>query len=88
MNYEGVGKVNPYGPKDSILLRTSMYGFAIGGFMIGMGSQLAQGDEIFVTFVEIAHGNWFYVVILALMVGSALFWSWLAEAGHLRILTN
>lgn len=88
MAYEGVGKVNPYGPKDDILLRTSMYGFAIGGFMIGMGSQLAQGDELYVSLVEIAQGNWFFLVILVLMLGSALFWSWLAEAGHIGVFTN
>ena len=46
MKYEGEGIVNPYGPKDEIIQRTSMYGYALGGFLIGFGSQLSNGDLI------------------------------------------
>lgn len=88
MTYDGFGNVNPYGAKYAILQRTSMYGFALGGFLIGLGSQLVGGDEMYVSLVKIAQGSWFYIVVLALMLGSAFFWSWLSDAGYLTALTN
>ena len=46
MQYSGYGKVVPYGPDAEILTRTSMYGFALGGFLLGFGGKLAGGDLV------------------------------------------
>ena len=59
MTYQSVGTIAPYGPEETILQRSSMYGFAIGAFLMGFGGQLASGDIIFHSCSQIAKGKWF-----------------------------
>ena len=83
-----MGSFNPYGSKDDILIRTSMYGFALGGFTIGIGAQLSKGDYLFHSLIEFPRGQFESLAIMIVMLGSAFFFSWLAFENHLTFLSN
>ena len=88
MQYDGYGKVIPYGPDASILARTSMYGFALGGFLLGFGGKLAEGDLIHHMCGEIYLGKWFSLIYVVLIFVAAIIISLLCGQGYLSFLTN
>ena len=65
-----------------------MYGFALGGFLMGFGSQLAQGDIIFHLSSQISKGKWFSLLILLLTFSSSLLFSWILSDNRIPFLTN
>jgi hypothetical protein len=88
MRYEGVGNVIPYGPEPMILQRSSMFAFALGGFLMGFGSQLARGDLLFFSCSEISQGHWISLLLVGIMYLSAFFTSWILSTDKLGLITN
>lgn len=88
MAYEGVGIMVPYGPEPDILHRTSMYGFALGGLLMGFGGQLSGGDLIYHICGQPSKGKWFSLILTLLILSAAVIASSLCNSGYLPLLTN
>jgi len=65
-----------------------MYGFAFGGFCIGLGSKLAGGDLIYHGFIGVARKSFRSSVMLVLMILLAILWSFLLGFGYINFFSN
>ena len=65
-----------------------MFGFALGAFLFGFGSQMTKGDLIYHCSSSIANGGWFSLLLVILMFGSSTLTSWLLADGRINLLTN
>ena len=52
--YQTLSGITPYGSMEEILTKCSMFGFAVSGFCIGIGSKFAEGDLIYHGFIGVA----------------------------------
>ena len=88
MQYNSIGTIAPYGSEVAILERSSMYGFALGAFLMGFGSQLAGGDIIFHSCSQIANGKWFSIFITILILAASILTSLLLADNRIPFLTD
>lgn len=65
-----------------------MYGFALSGFCMGLGSKLANGDIIYHTFIGVARLSSRSLIVTVFIIVSAVFFSWLLDSGHANFLAN
>ena len=88
MMYSSVGTIAPYGPEETILQRSSMYGFALGAFLMGFGSQLAGGDIIFHSCSQIANGKWFSIFLTIIILATSILTSFIMANNKIPFLTD
>lgn len=65
-----------------------MYGFAFGGFCIGLGSKFAKGDLIYHGFIGVARRSLNSICIFVLMMAFGFLWSWLLGWGYIGFFSN
>jgi uncharacterized membrane protein YjfL (UPF0719 family) len=87
-SYNSLNSITPYGDKNGILTRTSMYGFAFSGFLIGIGSKLSHGDFFFHACQGIALKNKNSIILALIIFLTAILSAWLGNNNHLGLLAN
>jgi hypothetical protein len=65
-----------------------MYGFALGGFCMGLGARWAEGDLVFHIFSEVSLGKWFSFVVVGIAFCVAMFVSWVLGAGYIPFFSD
>lgn len=65
-----------------------MYGFALGGFLLGLGSKLAGGDFIYHGFIGVARGSIKSIIVMISILIFACLLSLILDQQLLQFLSN
>ena len=65
-----------------------MYGFALGGFCMGLGAKMAEGDILYHAFSQILLGKWFSLFVVGGALCSANLVSWILGSGYINFFAD
>lgn len=88
IGYNNFNGVTPYGKQEDIIKRTSVYGYMVGGLLIGVAVRLMRGDFVFHAYSGIGRRSLKSFLIVLIIILFAILSAWLGNSNNIGFLTD